>query len=413
MSYFRQITTALLANDAVTGVKILDGTITDADIAAANKDGTAGTPSLRTLGFTAVKSMPGNATLDQITPAAANVDLNNFKIVNLAAPTTGLDAANKDYVDTFAQGLAVHSPARAATTANITLSGLQTIDGVSLSVGDRVLVKNQTTGSQNGIYVVSAGAWTRATDADTSAEVVSGLFLWVLEGTVNGDNAFVLTTNNPITLGTTSLTFQQFNGAGQIVAGTGLTKTGNTLSLTPAGTGGASLANDVVGQWTTVARCSSYLDDNHTTAGSRLFVDSGTLMATLAGTANQYAAIFPFSWPEFVMAGRTSQMRLVVSYMSNSTDACTGGNSIDINAAIVTGVSGAADQLGVTSVSNFLTVSFGAASVQTNTIDFRLSSSLNGPQIYNGLLVFTAVHTAGIPSGAVIKFGVELQHRYV
>lgn len=103
---------------------------------------------------------------------------------------------------------------RVATTANITLSGTQTIDGVSVIAGDRVLVKNQSTGSQNGIYVCDAGAWSRAADADSSSEVTAGMFVPVAEGTTNGDTSWLLTTNDPITLGTTSLTFAQIGTGG-------------------------------------------------------------------------------------------------------------------------------------------------------------------------------------------------------
>lgn len=133
---------------------------------------------------------------------------------------------------------------RAATTATITLSAPQSIDGVSVIAGDRVLVKDQSTASANGIYVVAAGAWVRATDADTSAKVTGGMFTFVEEGTANADTGWVLTTNNPITLGTTSLAFTQFSGAGQVTAGAGLTKTGNSLDV-GAGTGIQVNADDV------------------------------------------------------------------------------------------------------------------------------------------------------------------------
>lgn len=103
---------------------------------------------------------------------------------------------------------------RAATTANITLSGTQTIDGVSVIAGDRVLVKDQSTGANNGIYVCASGSWSRATDADTSAEVTADLAVFVEEGTANGDKIFILTTNNPITLGSTSLTFTALAAGG-------------------------------------------------------------------------------------------------------------------------------------------------------------------------------------------------------
>ena len=165
-------------------------------------------------------------------------------------PSSALQAATKQYVDSVAAGLDPKGSVRAATTTNISLSGTQTIDGVSVIVGDRVLVKNQTTGSQNGIYTVSASVWSRSTDADTSAEVTAGVFVFVEEGTTNADSGWVLTTDNPITLGTTSLTFVQFSGAGQITAGHGLTKTGNTLAVSESaldrntmGGGALSVAN--------------------------------------------------------------------------------------------------------------------------------------------------------------------------
>lgn len=149
-------------------------------------------------------------------------------------PSSDSEFARKAYVDSVAQGLAVKAPCRAATTANITLSGEQTIDGVSVVSGDRVLVKDQSTGANNGIYVAAAGAWSRATDANVDAEVKAGMFTFVEEGTVNADSGWVLTTNNAITLGSTSLTFVQFSGAGQITAGAGLTKSGNTINVAAA-----------------------------------------------------------------------------------------------------------------------------------------------------------------------------------
>jgi len=176
---------------------------------------------------------------------------NNQKITGLADPTTAQDAATKAYVDAVKQGLDPKDSVRVATTAALAANGyaggvitasangvLAAIDGVSLIVGDSVLVKNEGTGLKNGIYVVtSVGAvgapWvlTRRGDSDVNIEVTSGLFTFVEEGTTNGDSGWVLTTNNPITVGTTTLTFVQFSGAGQITAGTGITKTGNTLAI--------------------------------------------------------------------------------------------------------------------------------------------------------------------------------------
>lgn len=147
-------------------------------------------------------------------------------------------------VDNARVGLDVKDSVRVATTANITLSNTQTIDGVALSVGNRVLVKDQSTAATNGIYLVAAGAWTRATDADVNAEVTSGMFVFVEEGTANGDSGWVLSTDGAIVVGTTALAFSQFSGAGQIVAGNGLTKTGNTLNV-GAGTGITANADNI------------------------------------------------------------------------------------------------------------------------------------------------------------------------
>ena len=146
--------------------------------------------------------------------------------------TTSL--VTKEYVDAVKVGLDFKDSVRVASTANVTVSGPgAAIDGITLSSGDRVLLKNQSTASQNGIYVFNgaASALTRATDADANAEVTAGMFVFVEEGTVNADQGFVLTTDGTITVGSTSLSFTQFSGAGQIVAGDAITKTGNQLDV--------------------------------------------------------------------------------------------------------------------------------------------------------------------------------------
>jgi len=162
------------------------------------------------------------------------VDVNNSRISNVTDPTQAQDAATKAYVDAVKQALDIKDSVRVATTASITISTAlnvgDTIDGITLADGDRVLVKDQSTGSENGIYVAGATP-VRSADANTSAEVTSGMFVFVEEGTVNGDNGFVLTTNDTITLDTTALTFVQFSGAGQIIAGDALSKSGNTLNV--------------------------------------------------------------------------------------------------------------------------------------------------------------------------------------
>jgi len=153
-----------------------------------------------------------------------------------------LTLVTKGYVDAVKQALDIKASVHVASTANVSLSGGSSgleagdaIDGVTLVAGDRVLLKNQTDASQNGIYVAvaSGGTPARSDDANASVDVTSGMFVWVEEGTANADQGYVLTTNNVITLNTTNLTFTQFSGAGQITAGNGLTKSGNTINVVP------------------------------------------------------------------------------------------------------------------------------------------------------------------------------------
>ena len=150
------------------------------------------------------------------------------------APAEDLQAATKAYVDSVVQGLDIKESVRCASVENITLSGVQTIDGVALAVGDRVLVKSQTNAAENGIYVVAEEAWTRAVDA-TNGKISSGMFTFVEEGNVNANSGFVLATDGAIAVGTTELQFSQFSGMGQVLAGTGIGKNGNEIYIKDTG----------------------------------------------------------------------------------------------------------------------------------------------------------------------------------
>lgn len=168
--------------------------------------------------------------LDQMAAPTASVGFNSQKITSLADPTNAQDAATKAYVDAVAQGIDAKQSVLAATTANITLSGAQTIDGVSVVAGDRVLVKNQSSAAQNGIYVVASGAWTRATDMDAWSEVPNA-FVFVEQGSTQADTSWVCSSNAGGTLGTTAIDWFQFGSAAAYTAGNGLQLTGNAFSV--------------------------------------------------------------------------------------------------------------------------------------------------------------------------------------
>lgn len=176
--------------------------------------------------------------------ADADIAVNGQKITGLGSPSASTDAANAGYVDIGLNEVAWKYPARAATTANITLSGTQTIDGVSVIANDLVLVKNQSTASQNGVYEVKAGAWTRVTFMDDPTEV-AGAVINVNEGSTNADTIWACTTNDAITVGSTSLTFARID-QGAITAGTGLTRSTNTLSISSGGVSSTEILDGTI-----------------------------------------------------------------------------------------------------------------------------------------------------------------------
>ena len=261
--------TNTLTNKTLTSPDIntpdIDGGSIDNTVIGANTRAAGNFTSLNSNGTTTVSTFTdGTATLN----AGAFTALTNLTVDNLQANGNTVSTTNsngdlvlspngtgtvtvpsgykdrsgfgatslvsKEYVDAVKVGLDFKDSVRVASTASVTISGPgAAIDGVTLSSGDRVLLKNQSTGSQNGIYVFNgaASALTRAGDADADAEVTAGLFVFVEEGTANADNGYVLTTDGTITVGSTSLTFTQFSGAGQITAGDAMSKSGNTLNV--------------------------------------------------------------------------------------------------------------------------------------------------------------------------------------
>ena len=159
-----------------------------------------------------------------------NQNLGGNRFTNMGAPVNSNDAVRLLDLQTVQSGLYPKAACRLATTTNITLSGPYSLDGISTNNGDRVLVKNQTNPAENGIYVVDSFAWTRATDANTSPQVLSGMYVFVNEGNTMADSGWILSTDGTIVLGTTNLTFVPFSINAITVSGI-LTKSGNNISL--------------------------------------------------------------------------------------------------------------------------------------------------------------------------------------
>ena len=236
---------------------------------------------------------------------------------------------NKTYVDSVANGLDVKASVRVATTANLagtynngagtitaSSNGAISVDGVSLVVNDRILVKDQSTAAQNGFYKVTtvgsgsaAFVLTRTPDADAASELTAGAFTFTEEGSANADNGYVLSTNGAITLGTTGITFEQFSGAGQISAGNGLTKTGNTIDA-------VGTADKITVSANAITIASSYVGQNTiTTLGT---ITTGVWNGTDIGVAHGGTGL-----------SAVAKGSVLVANSANTLSALDGGGSDD------------------------------------------------------------------------------------
>lgn len=223
-----------------------------------------------------------NSTIDSTTIGAITPSTGNFTNISTVTgtidtlPTIDKNIANKAYVDSVAQGLSFKAPATVASTADIpTLSGLLTIDNVTLVAGNRVLVKNQLNAAENGIYVASASAWSRSTDANTWDELVAA-YLFIEDGDVWGGSSWVDTNQRGGTLGVTPVTFVQFSNNATYTAGTGLTLTGYQFSITNTGVTAATYGSassvptvqvNAQGQITSASNTAIAINGNQITSG--------------------------------------------------------------------------------------------------------------------------------------------------
>lgn len=314
------------------------------EIAVTNGDGTSGNPvfSLANVtiggsgsgaGYTKVSvdtkgrvTNTGQASLSDLSAPTATFSFGAQLAQSSAVPSGSNDLTNKAYVDQAILNAKLggddKESVRVATTANITLSGTQTIDGVAVIAGDRVLVKNQSTGSQNGIYVVAAGAWSRATDFDAWTEIPSAL-IPVEEGTINGDHLFISNANAGGTLNTTAITFTDITGgsSGFTVAGAGLSSSGGTVDVV-AGTGITVASDNVALTGQALAL------HNVTTANDKL------IYATGAGT---------FTTTDFTSVARTLLAQTTQAAMRSTglglgTMATQNANSVAITGGTIDGV---------------------------------------------------------------------------
>ena len=394
-----------------------------------------------------------NSTIDSTTIGATTPSTGSFTNMTTitgqvtSTPVNPNDLTNKSYVDAVIQGLSFKAPAQVTTTANITLSGLQTIDGYTTVAGDRVLVRNQTLTQNNGIYNASATAWTRSSDADTYDELVAA-FIFVENGTIYTGSAWVSTIPATGTLGTTPITFTQFSNTALYNAGTGLTLSGYTFSITPVGTAGTYGSASAVPVLTTNAsgQVTSVTNTSIAIAGSQ--ITSGTIgtsyltgsytgitgVGTLtAGTWNASTVTVPYGGTGaatftagYLKASGTSAFSTVASIPSSDITGLGTMSTQNANAVAITGgtISGLTSPLpvasggtGANSLTGYIIGSGTTAFTASSTIPTtNLSGTITNAQLANSSITIngssislggTATVTANTTNALTIGTGLS------
>lgn len=294
-----------------------------------------------------VTAASGTSTFNNVT-ISGSLDMDSgtsATITGLANPVNDSDAANKGYVDALAQGIDAKASCVVATTANITLSGTQTIDGIAVSVGDRVLVKDQSTASQNGIYLCASSTWTRTADANTWDELVAA-FTFIEKGTTQANNGYISTITAGGTLGTTAVTFAQFSGAGQITAGAGLTKSGNTIDVGTASSSRIVVNSDNIDLATSGVTAGTYKSVTTDVYGR---ITAGTNPTTLSGfgitdayTITQIDTLFGSTTSAATSAAAAATSASNASTSATNASTSAGNASTSATAAAASATSAAA-----------------------------------------------------------------------
>jgi len=343
-----------------SGVSSVSGTTSQISVSATTGDITLSLPSAVTF--------PGSVTLN-------------------AAPTEDLQAATKGYVDSVAQGLDIKASVKAATTENGTLAtdfdNGSVVDGVTLATGDRILIKNQTDETTNGIYVVAAsGAPTRSADMNAGSEFPSA-FTFVEAGTSNADKGFVCT-NNSVTLGETNITFSQFSGAGTFVAGNGLTLTGNSFSINTAVTVDVSTTQTLTNKTLT----SPVLTTPSITG---LKLDDSSIV--FEGTANDHETTLTVTDPTadrtITLPDATGTVALttdIETAVDNFGNAVTGGTGISSSYASTSNIL-TITNIGVTSLAGTTDQITASASTGAVTLSLPQSIATTSSPTFSGLSV--------------------------
>jgi len=313
-------------------------------------------------GLNITSSTINSTTIGATTPSSAA-----FTTATVStAPVSGNDVVNKTYLEFFAAGISWKQPVDCATTANITLSGLQTIDGVTVVAGSRVLVKNQTTTSQNGIYLASATAWSRAPDADTWDELISAI-CFVESGSTLAGSAWYCTIQPGGTIGTTAITWSNFSVAATYTAGTGLTLTDYVFSITNTGVTAAAY---------------------------------GSASKTLTATVNAQGQLTVISAPDIAIANTQVSGLGTMSTQSASSVAITGGS---INGTTIGGTTAAAVNAttftgagtGLTGTATSLSIGGNAATATSATAATNLAGGATGSVPYQSASSTTTFLNAG------------------